>query len=145
MSVEYPNRGPTYLANLEWCPFNVGYDNYGTDNWWCINDGSEWTDSEGVSTDCQRRLDRIITDISLTLECQTKSTVQKWCTCLNWLKYGTVKLLSTHTSRWVAQATGYGGLWIIRGQFWCKFGFRRKPMGYGDMAYERYGLREVRL
>ena len=32
----------------------------------------------------------------------------------------TVEPLLTHTPRWMARAMGYGGLWVMRGHFWCK-------------------------
>jgi hypothetical protein len=40
----------------------------------------------------------------------------------------------------MAQAMGYGGLWVMRGRFWCKFGFgSRKNL----WVMGGYGLQEV--
>ena len=58
----------------------------------------------------------------------------------------TVDSLLTHSSRWMAWAMGYGGLWVMREHFWCKMTiwFPKKVWvmrPWGVMGYERYGLR----
>jgi len=35
----------------------------------------------------------------------------------------TVEPLISHTPRWIARAMGYERLWVLRGQFGCKFQF----------------------
>jgi len=39
----------------------------------------------------------------------------------------TVEPLMSHTPRWIAQAMGYERLWVLRGQFGCKFQFGSGP------------------
>ncbi|KAF8811961.1 hypothetical protein BYT27DRAFT_7088348, partial [Phlegmacium glaucopus] len=52
----------------------------------------------------------------------------------------TVEPLLTHTRRWMAQGMGYGRLWVMRGQFWCKFRFGARQNLW---VMGGYGLVEV--
>ena len=50
------------------------------------------------------------------------------------MKY-TVNSLITHTRRWTTQAMGYRGVWVMREQFGCKFGFGSCPKLWGMGEY----------
>ncbi|KAF8808164.1 hypothetical protein BYT27DRAFT_7098689, partial [Phlegmacium glaucopus] len=52
----------------------------------------------------------------------------------------TVEPLLTHTHRWMPQGMGYGRLWVMRGQFWCKFRFGARQNLW---VMGGYGLVEV--
>ena len=38
----------------------------------------------------------------------------------NTQKHSTVEPALIHTPLWTAQAMGYGRLWVMRGDFWCR-------------------------
>jgi len=56
------------------------------------------------------------------------------------VEQSTVEPLTGYTPRWIARAMGYERLWVLRGQFGCKFQIGRYPNLWGIGAY---GLQEV--